>query len=127
MAESKTATKPATAPAAATTGTTESTRIAPVIFGARADIPMPTRKSNRGGKNVYPFDTLTAAGMSFGVNNKTAKQLSTVVSNQNKKHKTQVLDANQKPVDSWTAKFFVVDVDAKSDPEGATARVFREI
>lgn len=75
------------------TDTTTATKIkiAPVMTGVAA-IPVPhVKPASRGSKSPYPFDTLEI-GHAFGVKNKTAKQLSSIVSNQNRK------DANHRPV-----------------------------
>lgn len=131
-------------------------RIDPVIgpVSAASVVPMPARSSNRGSKTSYPFELLTAIGMSFPVMNKTAAQLSSIVSNQNRKvGKTVtnpdgtpkpkfnvVLDAagaeigrtplmaDGKPVYETEPqkKFFAADVDKKKDKDGAIARVWRE-
>lgn len=68
------------------------TRVEPVLTGATDAIPMPTRKVARGSKTLYPFDSLTAVGMSFGVKNRTAKQLSSVLSNANRKAMVNKVD-----------------------------------
>src|SRR6185369_6661126 len=44
--------------------------------------------------SLYPFDTLTEVGQSFGVKNKDVRGMSSIISNQNKKHKVPVKDAN---------------------------------
>lgn len=62
-------------------------RIAPMIgdITSAGAIPMPQKVATRGSKTEYPFDKLTAVGMSFPVMNKTAEQLASIVSNQNRK------------------------------------------
>lgn len=55
-------------------------------------IPMPSKPNNRGSKTAYPFDQLTAVGMSFGVLNKTPEQLASIVSNMNRKPGPAKLD-----------------------------------
>lgn len=127
-------------------------RVEPEITAVAAPgaIPMPERKNNRGSKTNYPFDQLTAKGMSFGVKNKTAKGLASIVSNQNKKNKVQATDENGNKIfemkelkadDGTVTKvpdtdnpkmvvekhFFAVDVDPKTDPDKASVRVFRDI
>ena len=77
---------------------TATPRVEPVLTGATAAIPMPSRKVARGSKTLYPFDTLTAVGMSFGVKNRTAKQLSSVLSNANRKAMVNKVDASGVPV-----------------------------
>lgn len=132
-------------------------RVEPVFTAVTNAIAMPERKSKRGSVSIYPFASLTAKGMSFGVKNKTAASLSSVVSNANRKavvtrkdaagntvfKTTDIKDANgavvgqtptTEPETDVTAKYFAVDVDAamaktlKGTPaEGSTALVFREI
>lgn len=125
-------------------------RVEPVLTAVTTAVPMPTRESKRGSKSSYPFDSLTAVGASFGVKNKTAKQMASIVSNANRKapqepkrdaagnivYKTaEMKDANgtvigraptQEPETVATRHYFAVDVDAKDDPDGASVRVFRD-
>lgn len=124
-------------------------RIEPQITEITDKIAMPERKRTSGSKSLYPFEQLTKAGQSFGVKNKTAAQLATIISSRNRKGVVPVYDAKGKPVMKTTAakdaegkeiqvptsepetkvefKFYAVDVDPKSDPAGAICRVFREI
>lgn len=126
-------------------------RVDPVLTTITAAVPMPSRTSKRGSASVYPFDALTAVGMSFGVKNKTAAQMSSIVSNANRKalikktdatgaviFKTQELTAGDgtktivptnEPEMIASKHFFAVDIDPKAkpaDPDGATVRVFRD-
>lgn len=123
--------------------------VVPVLTAARADVPMPTRVNRRGTRSVYDFDSLVSAGMSFGVKNKTAASLGTVIANHNKKHRVEKRDENgsivfkttsmkaadgsttvvptTEPETIQTKHFFAVDVDPKNDPDGATCRVFRDL
>jgi hypothetical protein len=139
----------------ATTSTTPKTpktnqppRVAPVITTVSSVVPMPDRNANRGSKTSYPFEALTAAGMSFGVKNKTQKQLASIISNQNRKpgptkrnpdgsivYKTQDMTApdgtvtkipTTEPETLPGKQFFAVDCDPKTDPDGASVRVFRQ-
>lgn len=137
---------PATPPA---TGAGSKPRIEPQITAVSTAVPMPTRTNKRGSKSSYPFDSLTVVGASFGVKNKTAANLASIVSNQNRKsvepkrdeagniiYKMAPLkDANgavvgQTPTtEAETVQlrhYFAVDVDAKTDPDGASVRVFRD-
>jgi hypothetical protein len=129
-------------------GDTKKPRVEPVLTGISTTVPMPERKSKRGSVSLYRFDDLTAVGASFGVKNKTAAQLSTIVSNANRKavqpkknakgntiFKTEELKGadgsitlvpTKEPETEATKRFFVVDCDPKKDPDGASARVFRE-
>lgn len=143
----------AAAPAAATKATGAKTgpkpgaeRVAPQITGIDENVPMPTN-TRAGSKSAYPFDQLTAAGMSFHVANKTAKQMSSIVSNQNRKGETEKRDANGAIVYKMndvkdatgavigqtqgeaervrTVEYFAQDV-GDSDPRGKGVRVFRK-
>jgi hypothetical protein len=68
-------------------------RIDPILTGT-AKIALPERKSKRGSESKYPFAALTEAGMAFGVKNKTAAQLSSIVSNANRKALQPKLNAD---------------------------------
>lgn len=132
-------------------------RVAPEITAAITGIAMPTRTSNRGSVSIYPFASLTTVGMSFGVKNKDAKSLSSVVSNANRKAVVARKDAAGNPIfkttpvkdaagtvvgqapttekeTDVTAHYFAVDVDAdmakalKGTPaEGSKALIFRDL
>lgn len=123
-------------------------RVAPEITKVSAAVEMPKTTSNRGSTSQYPFDDLEQ-GQSFGVLNKTKKDMASIVSNQNKKNKAKKLDENGNVV--FTTKivtgadgtktevptdkpemisekfFFVVDTDPANDPDKASCRVFRKI
>lgn len=122
----------------------EGKRKPPEITAVSSTIAMPERTNKRGSTSLYPFDALTAAGMSFGVKGKTAKQMSTIVSNANKKRRTVRKDATtgqpvpkidpatQQPIAGEfeydvSAHFFAVDADPRKDPDGASVRVFRDL
>lgn len=103
-------------------------RIAPELADVRTDIPMPERK--RGGPSGhYDFNSLTAVGASFGIKNKTSAQIGAIVSKENKRNKSEVIDPTnpEKKVVTFSKKFEVFDVDPKTDPDGAKCRVFRTI
>lgn len=113
-------------------------RVAPVIIGVSSAVPMPTRATSRGSKSAYDFSALTAVGMSIAVGNKTAAQLSSVISNANKKAvkegpqptTTDMKDANGNvvgtvPGEPVVPHYFAVDTDPATDPDKATARIFR--
>lgn len=126
-----------------------SERISPELTKVRTDVVMPpvaARSAKRGIKSVYPFDALEV-GQSFGVTNKTFKQLASVVSSQNRKHLVHKTDANgnvitrpvtaktrdgqtvttagTKPVMVATKRFVCAEVSPKSDPDKASVRVWR--
>jgi hypothetical protein len=125
-------------------------RVAPVLTGINSSLSMPERINKRGSATSYPFADL-AVGQSFGVKNKNAKQISSIVSNQNRKPGAPKVDASGAPVykmvevkdangvvtghipskdretDEENKKhFFAVDCDPKKDPEGASVRVWRD-
>lgn len=140
------AAKTKTAPA---TTTTAATRVAPELTAISTAVPMPEpTTSRRGSKSPYPFDALTAVGMSFGIKNKTAKNMGSIISNQNRKAMVEKKDADgntvfktnemkdaegnvtrvptTEPEMVATKHFFAVDCDPKNDPDGASVRVFRD-
>jgi hypothetical protein len=97
----KTASAPAAAAAATDTakrpGAPTGPRVAPVTSAAvKIDLPIPERRG--GNRSLYPFESLTEAGMAFGIKGKPAKNLSSVINNANKKFLTQERDANGTPV-----------------------------
>lgn len=144
-APAATNTTPAAAPAAKQVGAVK--RVAPELTAVSKAIPIPTNVNTRGSKSLYPFDSLTEVGMSFGMKNKKASSLASIVSNQNRKALEPKKDENgnivykQKemkdasgnvtyvptgdPEMVQTKKFQVADVDPKTDPEGAACRVWR--
>lgn len=124
------ATKPVVAAVAAAPAATKTVagkvRIAPELTAIRTDIQMPAKK--RGGMTGhYDFDSLSAVGASFGIKNKTAAQISSIVSKENRRHMTESVDPTNpaKKVKTYAKKFDVFDVDSKTDPDGAKCRVFR--
>lgn len=141
-------TKTATIIASVTGSTAPMKRIAPDLTEVSTSVPMPTRVNRRGSKSLYPFKELPVGG-SFGVKNKTAATLASIISNQNRKHleeeknekgetvfETQELKGadgtvTQVPTDKpkmvRTKHFFAHDVIAKDDPDGASVRIFRDI
>lgn len=104
---------------------------APVITGS-AKINVPDRPVKRGNPSLYPFDTLTEPGMAFGVKGKTAKQLGSIVSNANRKHRSKsVVDG--KEIVTEHQKFFAFEPTAEQAKEykgtkleGASVVVVRE-
>ncbi len=144
---------PATPPTptpVATTGNTAAAkpRIKPEITQISTAVEMPVRVNNRGSKTLYPFDDLPVGG-SFGVKNKTAAGLASIISNQNRKNMVEEKDENGntvfetqelKGVDGTITKvptekpqmvrekhFFANDTTADADPDNATVRVFRDL
>lgn len=125
-------TKPVTAVAPVAAATDVETtvagkvRIAPELSEIRTDIAIPTKR--RGGvASFYNFDSLTAIGASLGVKNKTAAQISSIVSKENKRNMTELADPidPSKKVKTFSKKFEVFDVDQATDPDGAKCRIFR--
>lgn len=135
----------------ANAGAAPAAKAAPAVTAVRpaAEIKLPERKSRRGSTSVFPFDALTEIGMSFGVKDRTAASLSSVVSNANRKNQVNKTDDNgaivyktktvkdaagvetvmptQDPVKVAAKRFYAIDVDAKTDPDGASVRVVREL
>jgi len=142
-AVSATATPAKAAPAATAT----KTRIAPELTEISSAVEMPKKTSNRGSKSLYPFGKLEV-GQSFGVTNKTAAGMASIISNQNRKNREEKVDENgnavfetkelkgqdgaittvptDKPVITVNKHFFASDCDPKSDPDNASVRVFRD-
>lgn len=74
-------------------------RVAPDLTGVvSVKLPEPVRRGGRGTPSLYPFDTLTEVGQSFGVKNKDKRAMSSVISNQNKKHRVQATDNGGQPM-----------------------------
>jgi len=74
----------APAPAAAAPATPKA-RVEPQLTAAVTGITMPTVANKRGSTSIFPFDTLTEVGMCFGIKNRDAKSLSSIISNANRK------------------------------------------
>jgi hypothetical protein len=137
------ATAETTAEIVATAETTaEKSRVVPVFTTIRADIPMPVNKTKRGVRSSYPFADLQV-NQSFGITNKTAHSISSIISAQNRKAMVVKKDAEGNivyktaknaegaivstgvPEMVFTVKYQAVDVDPAKDADGATVRVFR--
>lgn len=128
---------------------------APTVFASTVTgLTMPTAeeraktRAKGGNKTVYDFASL-AVGKSIVVIGRTAKQLSTTISTANKaksgyfvtdekgknvlipsadENGNVIKDNNGKPVMvKKLKKFFAVDCNPETDPEKATARIWREI
>lgn len=137
------------APAPATVTVASRTYEAAQLTGVRADIPMPANLGarGRGQRSQYPFDALEVFG-SFGVKNKTAKQMASTVSAANRRFMTDAIDeAGNKIFKTQTLKqadgseitvptmeveqvpgrvFICGDVDPATDPNGASVRIWRK-
>jgi len=120
-------------------------------FISTVTLPMPTaeqRAESRGkggNRGVYPFEALEV-GKSIAVIGRNAKQLSTTISTANAKGYpvtdaagkpvlTAKLGEDNKPVKgedgkpvmiAKTRKFFAINCNPETDPEKATARIWRE-
>lgn len=139
---------PAVAPAAPAAAKTETTkRIAPELTTITSNVEMPKKVNKRGSKSLYPFEKLEV-GQSFGVTNKTAAGMASIISNQNRKHRVEKTDdqgntvfetkdlkgsdgtvtqvPTDKPVMIVNKHFFASDCNPKDDPDGASVRVFRD-
>lgn len=104
--------------AAKTTDTAPVKRVAPSITDV-VTIALPERSTRRGSATVYPFDKLTTVGAMFGITDRDKKSVQSVVSNQNRKYKTQARDADgtiilngDKPKMVYTTHYEVIEVDA---------------
>lgn len=138
------------APAGATEEKTKAPRVAPVLTSVSTAVPMPENlgKRGRGGNSLYPFESLETVGASFGIKNKTAKNMASVISGANKRFMVNKVDADGKTVfqtkevksadgtvthvptlepEKVPGRVFVAaDVDPKTDPDGASVRVWRK-
>ena len=136
--------------ATATTDTPKAARVVPELTAVRTDIPLP-QGASRGSKSTYDFDSIAGTvGASFGVKNKDARSLGSVVTNANKRFAkeapnktnpdgsivyktTEMRDGagnvthmpTTEPEKEQAVVFKAFDVDAKTDPDGAQARIFR--
>lgn len=133
------ATKTASAPAAAANtaattakrpGAPSGPRVAPVTSAAvKIDLPIPERRG--GNRSLYPFESLTEAGMAFGIKGKPAKNLSSVINNANKKFLIQERDENGTPVfETKTvpqADGSILTVPDTAKPKMTAARKFRAV
>lgn len=134
-------------PAEAKTAKTPVKRVEPEITTISTAIPVPL-KTRRGAKSMYPFDDLQP-GASFGVKNKTAASMSSIVSSNNRRNLEPKKDENgnviykmkkikgadgtemsvptDKPETVEMKRFVCADVDPKTDPDGASVRVWRQV
>lgn len=116
------------------------------ILGINTSLTMPVRSSNRGSKSKYPFDSVEV-GKSIGVIGGNAASMASTISGANRRFMEDKKDADGNVVRKFidvkgadgsvtktdagpervsTRHFFAVDVDPKSDPEGATVRIWRD-
>jgi hypothetical protein len=122
-------------------------RVAPVLTTISNAVPIPAVKNNRGSKGAYPFDNLEI-GQSFGVANRNAKQMASIVSNANKRFLVNKTDENgnvvfkttkasdgnggfvtvptSEPEKVASRRFIVLNVDPATDPDQASVRIWRE-
>lgn len=119
---------------------TAATATATAVLGAgTAGISMPAIKRGGGQKSPYPWETLEV-GQCFGVKGKTKREMSSAITNANRKGKEAKVDGegnavmnDGKPVIVINRHFAAFDVDAKltaeikgTDLEGSTVLVFRD-
>lgn len=146
-----------TAPAPEAPKPTNPRNTAPVTISGIAALPQPERKSKRGSTSQFPFASLTAIGMAFGVKDRDAKSLSQIISNQNRRHLVDKTDQNgntvykttetigadgtktvvptQEAEKTHSRKFYAFDVTKEyaeahlkgTDLEGSSVLVFREV
>lgn len=109
------------APAPAPTPAAAKPRVEPQLTAVVSGITMPTRTTKRGSTSVFPFDTLVNVGDAFGIKNRTAKSLSSIISNANKKAMVKKTDAAGavvfKMVELKDANGVVVGQTATNEPE----------
>lgn len=102
-------------------------RVAPEITAAVGGIAMPEAK-RAGSATIYPFGGLEV-GHAFGVKNKDKRGMSSVLSNQNRKHKGKDEAGNAVSTKHYTAVDVDADLRAKikgTALEGSTVLVFRD-
>lgn len=119
------------------------------ILGISTAVKMPENVSKRGSKTKYEYAKLEI-GQSIGIQGRTATSLNSTVSSWNRVYRIQrkdetgkllfeqteikdqagnvtaTVDDRKKPITDETRHFFAVDVDAKTDPENASCRIFRD-
>lgn len=89
-------------------------------IGSVGVVAIPQRKTNRGGKGFYDYDSLTAVGMSFGVSGIDKKSVQSAISGYNKKFKVPAKDEagavilkDGKPTYTYTRHVRAIAVDAE--------------
>lgn len=95
----------------------------PTVTTPTHTVQMPNPNRRAGRRSAYPFDDLDEQGMSFGIVGKTAKDMQSTISNQNRKYRRVAADGTT----IQERHFFARDVDSETDPDGATVRVFRDV
>lgn len=98
----------------------------PVLTTVSTAIPIPAA-AGRNRKSSYDVSLLTEVGMSFGVKNKTKKQVGPIIHRINRQNTVEITDLASGVVVSKATKphYVVHDVDPNTDPDGAQVRVFR--
>ncbi len=103
-------------------------RVEPVLTSVVSGIAMPKRTSKRGSVSIFPFDTLANVGDAFGIKNRDAKSLSSVISNANKKAMVNKVDAAGntvfKTVEMKDANGVVVGTTVTTEPEKVAGKRF---
>lgn len=130
------------------TATAAKTNTPLTILGVSTAVQMPQVASRRGSKSQYDFDAVEV-GQSIGVVGRTAKNLQSTVTNANRRYTEDKKDANgqtvykmidmkdaagnvtrvpdtSKPEKVQTRHFFAHDCDPATDPDKATARIWRD-
>lgn len=140
----------AAAAAAAPQATTAAADDANVkVLGINTTLTMPSRDARRTGgfKSKYGFENMEV-GTSIGVVGRSAKTLASTISGANRRFRVEKRDEKgaivyeQIPLKDATGNvtsytqgpalfeqqrhFFAIDTDPKTDPEGATARIWRD-
>jgi hypothetical protein len=122
-----------------------SNKPAPTVILSTAAITMPTAaeraKTRKPGGNKTLYDVASlAVGKSLAIIGRTAKELSTTISSANRNDKLTdqvpkkdeagkvMIGDDKKPImETRQRKFFAVDCDPATDPDKATARIWREV
>lgn len=118
-----------TPPATGTMPTTPGKpRVEAQLTAVFSGLTMPTRSSKRGSTSIFPFDTLANVGDAFGVKNRDAKSMSSVISNANRKNMVNKTDANGNVVYKTTelkdANGTVIGHQPTTEPEKVAGKRF---
>jgi hypothetical protein len=118
---------PGQAPAAAAP-TASKPRVDPQLTSVFSGIKMPERTNKRGSTSIFPFDTLANVGDAFGIKNRDAKSLSSIISNANRKAMVNKTDAAGNVVYKTTeikdANGVVIGQQASTEPEKVAGKRF---